>query len=338
MTNPDVAPTNTPPRRRRDESLRVAVIGAGGMGRNHARVYSQMKGVDLVAVVDPDSERAREVAGLYGGSPLGEVAQLTDIDAVSIAAPSVLHAEIGTSLLRAGVHCLVEKPLATTRDDAEMLIRAAREGGARLLVGHIERFNPAVRQLKSILDEEDVLVVNARRMSAVSSRILDVDVVSDLMVHDLDIIRYLMGGDIAEVTARGVDGPHGPDHVTALLSFTDGRMASVTASRVTQNQVRSLEATTRERFYTVDYPNQELLIYRQGRIGGTDADDGSYVLDVGTERVFVRRLEPLVEELQHFVGAARGDHPPEVDGESALAALELVWTVQKALGGIGVPA
>ena len=115
-------------------------------------------------------------------------------------------------------------------------------------------------------------------------------------------------------------------------------MASLTASRVTQNQVRSLEVTTRERFYTVDYPNQELLIYRQGRIGEMASDDGSYVLDVGTERVFVRRLEPLVEELQHFIGAARGDHEPEVDGASALAALELVWTIQESLRQAVVPA
>lgn len=318
-------------RRRRDEAVRVAVIGAGGMGRNHARVYSQMKGVELVAIVDPDPKTAREVAGLYGGSPLADVSQLDGIDAASIAAPSVLHAEIGTSLLAEGIHCLVEKPLATSRIDGETLIAAAAAGDAVLLVGHIERFNPAVRQLKAILEKEQVVVVNTRRMSAVSSRIHDVDVVSDLMVHDLDIVRFLMGGDIAEVTARGVDGPYGPDHVTALLTFADGRMASLTASRVTQNQVRSLEVTTRERFYTVDYPNQELLIYRQGRIGETASDDGSYVLDVGTERVFVRRLEPLVEELQHFVGAARGDHPPEVDGASALAALDLVWTIQDSL-------
>ncbi|MEM9203223.1 MAG: Gfo/Idh/MocA family oxidoreductase [Actinomycetota bacterium] len=332
-------PSTTPPtafRRRRDEALRVAVVGVGGMGRNHARVYSQMKGVDLVAIVDPDGARAREVAELYGGSPLTAVEQLDGVDAVSIAAPSVLHARIGADLLARGVHCLVEKPLATTREDGEALIAAADAGGAVLLVGHIERFNPAVRQLKTIVDSEDIVVLNARRMSAVSGRITDVDVVSDLMVHDLDIVRFLMGGDITDVTARGVDGPHGPDHVTALLSFTNGRMASLTASRVTQNQVRSLEVTTRERFYTVDYPNQELLIYRQGRIGGTAADDGSYVLDVGTERVFVRRLEPLVEELQHFVGAARGEHPPEVDGASALAALDLVWDIQTRLQTVGV--
>ena len=319
------------PRRRRDELVRVGVIGVGGMGRNHARVYSQMKGVDLVAIVDPDEDRAREVAEAYGGSPATDYRDMPELDAVSIAAPSTLHAEIGTELLGRGIHCLIEKPLATSREDGEALIAAADASGAVLLVGHIERFNPAVRQVKTILDDEQILVANTRRMSAVSGRIKDVDVVSDLMVHDLDVVLYLMGGEIVDLTARSIDGPHGPDHVTALLSFSDGRIASLTASRVTQNKIRDLEITTRDRFYNVDYQNQELQIYRQGRVGGSPAQDGSWVLDVGTERVFVRRLEPLVEELQHFVGAVRGDHPPEVSGRVALDALELVWAVQQDL-------
>lgn len=320
-----------PLRRRRDEPIRVAVIGVGEMGRNHARVYSAMKGIDLVAVVDPDVDRAREVAELYGCSPLADLDRLPDVDAVSVAAPSALHAEIGTHLLGRGIHCLIEKPLATTREEAERLIDAAAVGGAGLLVGHIERFNPAVRQLHEIVEAEEIVVVNTRRMSAVSSRIADIDVVSDLMVHDLDIVRFLTTGSIIEVTARGIDGPNGADHVTALINFDHGGMASLTASRVTQNRVRSLEVTTRDRFFTVDYPNQELLIYRQGRLGGSDADGGTYVLDVGTERVMIRRLEPLVEELRHFAGVARGDHDPEVDGRSALEAMELVWAIQDQL-------
>ena len=323
-------PSTPSPRRRRDEPMRVAVVGVGGMGRNHARVYSTMKGVDLVAVVDPDADRARDVAGQYGCSPLSGIEGLPEIDAVSIAAPSTAHADLGTHFLQQGVHCLVEKPLATSRDEALRLIGAAEGSGARLMVGHIERFNPAVRQLQEIIDPGDIVVVNARRMSSVSNRIADVDVVSDLMVHDLDIVRFLTDDAIREVTARGVDGPNGADHVTALLSLAHGGVASLTASRITQNKVRTLEVTTRDRFFTVDYPNQELLIYRQGRIGA-EAEDGSYVLDVGTERVFVRRLEPLVEELQHFVGVARGDHPPEVDGPVALEALDLVWTIQTQL-------
>ena len=181
-----------------------------------------------------------------------------------------------------------------------------------------------------------VLVTNARRMSAVSGRVTDIDVVMDLMVHDLDIMLFLMGDGIDSIEARAVTGPSGPDHVTALLSFQDGRLASLTASRITQNQIRQLEVTTKDRFFTVDYPNQELLIFRQGRIGGvdgSDASEGRYALDVDTRRVFVRRIEPLVAELQHFLGVVRGTHDNEVDGRGALRALDLVWAIQGRLQG-----
>ena len=216
------------------------------------------------------------------------------------------------------------------------LALSQRELGALLMVGHIERFNPAVRQLKDLLAGESGLVANTRRMSAVSARVTDIDVVMDLMVHDLDIVLYLMGDQVDNLEARAVVGSNGPDHVTALLSFKDGRLASLTASRITQNQIRQLEVTTRDRFFTVDYPNQELLVFRQGRIegvDGADASEGRYVLDVDTRRVFVRRVEPLVAELQHFMGVVRGDLMSEVDGEQALVALNLVWAIQRRLAG-----
>ena len=309
------------------------------MGRNHARVLAGIKGVDLVAVVDPDAQAADAVAKTYGCQALRSIDLLEGVDAATVAVPPILHADIGCDLLESGVHCLVEKPLASNRADANRLIKTADAARVHLQVGHIERFNPAVRQLAEIVENEQVIVVNARRMSAVSGRVVGVDVVADLMVHDLDIVLYLMGSEVSDVVARGLDGPHGADHVTAMLTFSDGRMASLTASRVTQNHIRHLEVTTRDRFFTVDYPNQELLIYRQGRIaglGGEAGDDGRYILDVGTERVFVRRLEPLVEELVHFVDVVRGKHRPEVDGRCALESLDLVWAIQAQLEDLGL--
>tara|TARA_B110000438_G_scaffold259320_1_gene268642 strand:- start:471 stop:1196 length:726 start_codon:yes stop_codon:yes gene_type:complete len=236
-----------------------------------------------------------------------------------------------------GIHCLIEKPLALDAEGARRLIDTSNQTNKILQVGHVERFNPAVRQLQELLDGEQILVANARRMSAFSSRVHDIDVVMDLMVHDLDVMLFLMGEDVEEVVARGIDGPHGSDHVTALVGFQGGRMASLTASRITQNQIRRLEVTTEDRFFTVDYANQELLIFRQGRIGGVGDQkfDGRYVLDVETRRVFVRRAEPLVAELEHFIRAVRGEHPVEVDGQRALAALELVWSIQGNLAESG---
>ena len=321
------------------QRLSVAVVGVGEMGRNHARCLAAMKGVDLVAVVDSDVDRCNEVAATFECRPVTSISDLPHVDAAIVAVPSASHAEVGCALMERGVHCLIEKPLALDRTEAELLIDAADSANVELQVGHIERFNPAVRQLKELLEGELVLVTNARRMSAVSGRVTDIDVVMDLMVHDLDIMLFLMGDGIDSIEARAVTGPSGPDHVTALLSFQDGRLASLTASRITQNQIRQLEVTTRDRFFTVDYPNQELLVFRQGRIEGVDggdASEGRYVLDVDTRRVFVRRVEPLVAELQHFMGVVRGDLMSEVDGEQALVALNLVWAIQRQLAGEGV--
>ncbi len=314
-------------------NLRVAVVGVGKMGQNHARCLSSMKGVDLVAVVDTDRALAESVAASRGSRAVDSIDDLHGVEAVVVAVPTAQHAEIGCELMKRGIHCLVEKPLAGDSGDARLLLNTAEAVGVVLQVGHVERFNPAVRQLREVLADERVLAVNARRMSATSGRVTDIDVVMDLMIHDFDVVLSLMGGDTPTVVARGVDGTSGHDHVTALLSFDDQRMASITASRITQNQIRQLEVITEERFFTVDYSNQDLVIYRQGRVEGHAGNEAEvrYSLDVDIRQVFVRRREPLVEELEHFVGAVRGDHPCEVDGPEALRALELVWAVQDEL-------
>jgi predicted dehydrogenase len=318
------------------EPVRVAVVGVGTMGVNHARVLSQLRGADLVAVVDPDRERASKVADQFGCTALESVGALREegVTAATVCVPSSLHAEVGAALFSHGLHCLVEKPLATNESDAKVLIAAASAADRQLVVGHIERFNPAVIQLSQIFSgSDDIVAVDARRMSAVSGRITDVDVVSDLMVHDLDIVLDLVPDDVVDVTARGVLRSHAPgdDYVTALLTFESGALASLTASRITQNQIRELQVTTGDRFFTVDYPAQELVIYRQGRIGGVgeaEPEGSRYVLDVATERVFVRRTEPLAGELAHFLEVARGETKPLVTGEAALRVLQLVWEIR----------
>lgn len=324
--------------------LRVAVVGVGEMGANHARVFARLKGASLVGVTDTSEERAQAVATQHGCRRFKSAESLIgEVDAVTVAVPSSLHAEVAAPLLEAGVHCLIEKPLATSAGDAQVLIEAARKGRSQLLVGHIERFNPAVEQLARILrGDHHVLAVDARRMSAVSSRVMDVDVVEDLMIHDLDIVLSLIGERPVDVTARGVhvSEAQGQDYVTSLLTFPSGALASLTASRVTQNQVRELQVTTDQRFFTIDYPAQELLIYRQGRIGTVDGGakpDGRYVLDVSTERVFVRRSEPLAEELAHFIDVAHGV-APKVSGEDALAALQVAWEIQHQVRTVGAHA
>lgn len=319
--------------------LRVAVVGAGRMGSNHLRIFAGLKGVELVAVVDPDTNRTADAASRYGCRVLPTVDDLIGlVDAVSIASPSVLHAEIGERLLSSGIHCLIEKPLAVTREECSRLISAADKAGVVLLVGHVERFNPAVRQLSAIIAEgHAVHAIDVHRMSYASSRITDVDVVADLMVHDLDIILSLTGYQpLADLAAHGVrtGGGRGEDYVTALLSFANGAVVSLTSSRITQNKVRKLAVTSDLGYITLDYIAQEILIHHQ-RSEATKTPQGSYVFDLQIEKVLVRTAEPLVQELQHFIDCIRLGTPPLVSGEQGLAALELVWAIQNKIKEAG---
>ena len=321
-----------------EQALRVAVVGAGSMGQHHLRVYSSLKGVELVGVIDADPVRAQAMAERHGCEVYPDIEALSgQVDAVSICTPSVTHAEVGLSLLQAGIHCLIEKPLATTEAECQSLIAAAEDAGVVLLVGHIERFNPAVRQLHDILaDGHRIHAIDVRRLSAVSGRITDVDVVMDLMVHDLDVVLSLMQEPVVSVTARGVmtSDNAGRDYVSSMIRFDSGALATITASRITQNKVRELSVTTDLGLITIDYMNQDLFIYQQK--GNTPLESGqsgfgNYMLDIAMERAQIRHAEPLLMELQHFVDTIRTGCEPLVSGRQALEALRLVWRIQESV-------
>src|SRR5829696_2745030 len=312
--------------------VRVAVVGAGHMGMHHLRIYSGMKGVELVGVVDADPSRAGEAAARYGCRSFSSADEVAaEIDAATVAVPSPLHAEIAGTLLERGVHCLVEKPLATTEDDCRALIRAASARDLVLLAGHVERFNPVVAQLDAILRASVVHAIDVRRMSALSSRVTDVQVTTDLMVHDVDVVLALMKGEVTSIFAQGVrtGGRAGQDYVTANLSFDNGSMASLTASRITHNKIRELQVTADLGFISASYSTQELLIYRQGEASrlGHNGSEANYVLELAIERVLVRADEPLVLELRHFVDAVSNGTAPLVSGEDALRAMRIVWEI-----------
>ena len=306
------------------------------MGLSHLRVYESLKGVELVGVMDSDADRAANAARTYGCRVIDTLDEMAShAEAVSVAVPSSHHATTALPLLAAGISCLVEKPLALDETECLSLIDASESAGAVLMVGHIERFNPAVQELKKVLVGHDVHAVDVRRLNSVR-RVTDVDVVLDLMVHDIDIVLDLLGSPIVGLTARGVHNTDsgGEDYVTSLLEFETGALASITASRITQNKVRRLEVTTSSHFITLDFTNQELVIYRQGNIAARPdglMDIGNYVLELQAERVFVRNAEPLALELEHFVGMARTGGRPLVSGADALAALRVVWDIQRAV-------
>lgn len=327
----------------RIQPVRVGVVGAGQMGANHLRIYGGVKGVELVGVVDGDPARAQLAAARHGCRVFASAQEMAgEIDAASIAVPSSLHAEVAGPLLERGVHCLVEKPLATTEAGCQALIAAAEAGGAVLLVGHVERFNPVVRQLGEIVRDSTVHAIDVRRMSALSARITDVDVVADLMIHDLDVVLSLLGHDVTGVFAQGVTSADGgsPGYVTATLLFAGGSMATLTASRITHNKIRELNVTADLGFITASYLTQELLIHSQARTSASARDGGEpkYVLDLAIERVLIRPEEPLDVEIRHFVDAVVNGTPPLVSGQEALDAMRFVWQIQRLLADQGLKA
>lgn len=304
------------------------------MGSNHIRLYGSLKDVELVGFFDPDDVAAARVEALYGCPRLKSIEALADrADAVSIASPSAAHEEAGLFFLSKGIHCLIEKPMATTRAGCEALIAAAERAGAVLLAGHVERFNPAVQEVQALLGQgATVHAVDARRLSSHSMRVEDVDVVADLMIHDLDIVCALAGAPVESLSAAGAhtDGMTGQDHVTALLRFANGAIASVTASRITEYTVRKLDVATDRGVIAVDYMNQSVDVYRRDRLrrmDGVPQDFGEYAVETAMERIKVRRAEPLFVELTHFVDCIRNGTPPQVPGTQAMAALDLVGKI-----------
>ncbi|WP_439814089.1 Gfo/Idh/MocA family oxidoreductase [Zavarzinia sp. CC-PAN008] len=315
--------------------IRVAVVGCGVMGHNHLRIYDLLRRCELVAVVDSDPRKAELAAQRYGCRVVPHVEDLVGlVDAASVVVPSALHAPIGTFLLQNGIHCLIEKPLAPRAEECLPLVEAAEARGLVLAVGHTERFNPAVQKLAEILaDVDEVHAIEARRLSGpTAGRIVDIDVVGDLMVHDLDIVLSLIEDPVVSVQAQGVfrTGQPGPDYASALLGFGNGSIASFSASRITQNKVRDLHLSTSEGFITVDYIDQRLIIHRQGDIQDPAAQlpSGNYVLDIAMERVLVRKAEPLTEQIVDFLDAVTRNRAPQVTGRMALASMTLVRRIQ----------
>lgn len=322
-------------------TIKVAVIGAGMMGKNHLKTYKTLPGVELVGVYDIFSDSCKAAAETFdirAFSSLEEVA--ANVDAVSVVTTSVTHAEVGEFFLNKGIHCLMEKPLATTEEECQRLINAARKNNVTLLVGHIEQFNPAVEQMHKILsDTSKIRSLTVQRMSAASGRITDVDVSMDLMIHDAEIILSLVKSPIADVQAASVktpDHPEGKDYITALLTFENGVTANVTASRITQARVRTLAVTTDTNYIDMDFIGQSINVHSQGRMPYVNQENipdwMNYGLKGSVEQLFIPTNQPLQAELSHFVNCINGKATPRITGEDALAALRVIWKIQSKLG------
>ncbi len=338
MKNQRLSPENLIIQKKYDNPLRVGVIGVGNMGQHHTRVLSLLKDVELVGVADVNVERGLDVASKYRVHFFENYLDLLPhVEAVCIAVPTRLHYKVGLDCLKAGIHVLIEKPIAASIEEAESLVNAAADNNCILQVGHIERFNPAFQELSKVLKTEHILALEAHRLSPYSQRANDVSVVLDLMIHDLDLLLELAGAPVVKLSASGSRAPSSPylDYVTATLNFANGIVATVTASKVTHRKIRRLVAHCRNSLTEADFLNNEILIHRQTTANcTTDYGQILYRQDGLIEKVYTSNIEPLHAELEHFVSCVRGGKPPSVGGEQALKALRLAsYIEQLALDG-----
>jgi predicted dehydrogenase len=323
------------------KNIKVAVIGAGMMGKNHMKTYKSLNGVELIGVYDIFPEAAKAAAETFGiraFSSMEEVAE--NVEAVSVVTTSVTHADVGEFFLNKGIHCMMEKPLACTEEECQRLISAAAKNNVVLLVGHIERFNPAVEQMGKLLsDTSKIRSLTAQRMSAASGRITDVDVSMDLMIHDVEVIQSLVKSPVVNIQAASVktkESPMGKDYITALLEFENGATANITASRITQARVRTLTVTTDTNYIDMDFINQSINVHSQGRMPYVNPENipewMNYGLKGSVEQLFIPTNQPLSAELNHFLSCVRGEATPRITGQNALDALRVIWKIQEKLG------
>ena len=301
------------------------MIGVGYLGRFHAQKYATLPDVELVAVVDEDLPRAQEVARQYGCRAVADFrAILGGIDLVSIVVPTEQHHVVARACLEAGAHILVEKPVTRTLEEAEDLIRLAAARQRVFQVGHVERFNPAVLALQEVLREP--LFIESYRLASFKPRGTDVDVVLDLMIHDIDIILNLVQSEIAEV--RPIGFPVLTDEVDighARLEFANGCIANVTASRVSEKPMRKVRVFQQDAYLSIDLHNPEFVCWRRLR-------DGAGTARLASEEKAFPQTDLLLEEIRAFVTAVRGGTAPVVSGADGKRALEVALRISAGMG------
>ncbi len=313
------------------------MIGVGAFGRNHARVYRQLQqagSVRLVGVVDPDTERADAIASEFGCKAFGSVEQMltthSEVQAASVAVPTVLHVEVARTLMEAGVDVLIEKPVAATLAEADELLRVALEHKRVAQVGHLERFNPAVRATLPLINRP--MFFEVHRLSVFSPRALDVDVVLDLMIHDLDVVLAFVKSGVKEIRAVGL--PILSDKVdiaNVRVEFESGCVANFTASRVSTERVRKLRFFQPGQYISIDYGRQDVLVFSVGDSSGSSHP--SVNPQISMSKPPITAEEPLLAEIKAFLQSVRERSRPVVSLKDGMRALELGLAILEEIAG-----
>jgi predicted dehydrogenase len=282
--------------------VRAAVVGAGHMGQYHGRVYAELWDVDLVGIVDIDPARAAAIAGQYDTQPFADHRDLIGrVDVVSVAVPTEQHFHVARDLLQAGISVLVEKPMTPTLDEARELYAVARSAGAALEVGHVERFNGAVQELRKIVDHP--ILIESRRLGPFVPRVQKDTVVMDLMIHDIDIVLALVDAPPVRLTVFGAAvQSETTDVATVQVAFASGTIATITASRATEEKIRTLAITQPDAYIVLDYTDQDIQIHRRAAQEYTlNRESIRYRQASFVEHLFVHRDNPLKLEIQHLI-------------------------------------
>jgi predicted dehydrogenase len=312
-------------------TIRVGLIGVGKMGQNHLRILSMLKGVELAFIHDTNSEAADKMATLYGlRSVATPLSYLEDVDAVVIASPTVTHAYFVKEVGKKVRNIFIEKPLSATLAEAEELAAFAQASNLNIQVGFIERFNPAVKATKRVLDRSGKIIsIDFIRTNKLSSRITDVDVVSDLMIHDIDLAMHF-NGPVKAVDAHGMAQGNMIDFASVLLTHTSGSFSRLQASRVTEKRMRMIQATCDDKFVVCDLLRKEIVITRQSEVQQLAGEP--YTISSTEESVEVRSQEALLSEHQAFLASCRGEvgekHP---DVQAGLDAMIICDQIQKTI-------
>lgn len=320
----------------RTGKLKVGVIGVGHLGKEHARVYSKLNGVELTAVCDTIPERAKEIGEKYNAPYFTDYHQILDkVDAASIVVPTISHFEVAIDFLKRGIPALIEKPLAKTVDEAQELVKVARENKTTLQVGHIERFNPALCAVKDIIKMPRF--IECHRLSQFKFRSIDIDVVKDLMIHDIDIILHMAKSPIKKIDAVGVALLfQNEDIANARIEFEDGCVANVTASRISDKAMRKIRIFSEGCYISLDYTEKTAKVYKISKELSSVLMSKKHLaipteIDLSAipksfysvEDITIEDYEPLAKEIEAFIYAVKNKTEPVVPGEHGLQAMKV---------------
>jgi len=321
-------------------TLKTAVIGVGSMGKNHARIYWELPNADLVGVADFDKDTADSIANKYGTKAYYDYKVLLDEakpDAVTLAVPTIYHRDIALEIIDRGIPLLIEKPISFTIEEGQSIIDAAKKKNVKLMIGHIERFNPAIITLKEHISQGKlgrIFQMDAHRQGPFPARIADVGVVVDLAVHDLDVMRFVSQKEIIRVYAETEKHIHSKyeDLLTGLVRFSDGIIGTLTINWLTPTKIREFIVTGERGLYRCDYLTQDLYFFENPVSSGSEWDNLRVLRGVREGQMvrhIIAKKEPLRSEQEAFLDAVENGKPVAVSGEDGLRALELAKTIVK---------